>query len=189
MLLSDVVSVEEPIFMTRRRAAPALASSCSIRYQAPRTNRRPSWWTRTRRRDRRCGSRRHRRRRLLERLLDAHALEAMLQKHHGLLVFPIALHHHALDLSAHHAEHALGELAHGEALVAGLALELPNVLVLHVGRLGLASLLAKLVDLVGDGRLQAIHALAGKRADAVHLRVDRGSARTRCRRQRRWSRP
>ncbi len=47
------------------------------------------------------------------------------------------------------------------------------MLVLHVGRLGLASLLAKLVDLVGDGRLQAIHALAGKRADAVHLRVDR----------------
>ena len=46
------------------------------------------------------------------------------------------------------------------------------MLVLHVGCLGLASLLAKLVDLVCDGGLQAVHALAGERADAVHLRVD-----------------
>ena len=49
--------------------------------------------------------------------------------------------------------------AHGEALIACLRLS-SQTCSYCVGRLGLASLFAKLVDLVGDGGLQAVHTLA-----------------------------
>ena len=48
--------------------------------------------------------------RLLKRLLHADALEAVLQERDGVLVFPVGLHNHALNLAALHAEDAVGEL-------------------------------------------------------------------------------
>ena len=63
--------------------------------------------------------------------------------------------------------------AHLEALVARLAPKLPHVLVARVGLRRLAGLLAQIAHLAGDGRLQAVHALARERAHAVKPRVHR----------------
>ena len=96
----------------------------------------------------------------------------MLQEGDGILVFPVRLDNHALNLATLHAEDAVGELAHGEAAVAHLALVLPHVVELRLLGGLRASLLAQLVHLRRDGGLERVDALARERTDAVELRVD-----------------
>ncbi len=82
------------------------------------------------------------------------------------------MHHHALHLYALDAEDAVA-LGHDvEATLAGLALVLPDMIVLHVLLGRRTGRLAQVVHLRGNGRLQRVDALARQRADAIELRVD-----------------
>ena len=89
--------------------------------------------------------------RLEQFLFQAQAIEAMLQERQRLVVFPVGLHNHALDLHAFHAEDAIGKFAHGIFAVALFALVLPNLVVLNLTFLGFFGSAAQLEYLVGDG--------------------------------------